>query len=51
MMSQMEPFLDFDPDFIIDQYEHTKKYYIKSGLKLRPWSFGEQITLFDNYGF
>ena len=41
MMAQVEPFLEFDEDFILDQYDQTVAYYKKSGQKTRPWSFGK----------
>lgn len=40
-MAQVEPFLEFDDDYIFDQYDQTEAYYKKSGQKKRPWSFGE----------
>jgi len=49
MTSQMEPFLDFDPEYILDQYEQTKNYYIKSGQKPRPWSFGKLLAMSENH--
>ena len=41
MMAQAEPFLEFDEDYILDQYDQTELYYKKSGQKSRPWSFGK----------
>ena len=41
MMAQVEPFLEFDEDYILDQYDQTEVYYKKSGQKKRPWSFGK----------
>ncbi|MCJ1378912.1 hypothetical protein MMC17_002011 [Xylographa soralifera] len=41
MIAQLEPFLDFDPDYITAQYKDTKNYYLQSGQAVRPWSFGE----------
>ena len=40
MMSQVQPFIDFDVDYILDQYDETEKYYKDTGQKVRPWSFG-----------
>ena len=40
MMSQVQPFIDFDVDYILDQYDETEKYYTDTGQKVRPWSFG-----------
>ena len=41
MMAQVEPFLDFDEDYILEQYDQTEAYYKQSGQKRRPWSFGK----------
>ena len=41
MMAQVEPFLEFDEDYILDQYDQTEAYYKKSEQKKRPWSFGK----------
>lgn len=41
MMAQVESFLDFDEDYILDQYDQTERYYKQSGQKKRPWSFGK----------
>lgn len=41
MMAQVEPFLEFDEDYILDQYDQTEAYYRNSGQKRRPWSFGK----------
>ncbi|KAL8861658.1 MAG: hypothetical protein Q9178_001859 [Gyalolechia marmorata] len=41
MMSQLEPFIDFDPDYILDCYEETKLHYKETDQKPRPWSFGK----------
>ena len=43
MMSQVQPFIDFDPDYILDQFDETEKYYKDTGQKVRPWSFGMLI--------
>lgn len=40
MMSQVGPFLEFEPDYILDEDEKTCDYYEKTGQELRPWSFG-----------
>ncbi|KAL2355458.1 hypothetical protein BJ546DRAFT_688960 [Cryomyces antarcticus] len=44
MMSQLEPFLDFDPDYIIEQDETNEEYYEKHEGRIRPWSFGKIIN-------
>ncbi|KAL8726592.1 MAG: hypothetical protein Q9166_006627 [cf. Caloplaca sp. 2 TL-2023] len=41
MMSQLEPFVDFDPDYILDCYDETKLYYKETDQRPRPWSFGK----------
>ena len=40
MMSQVQRFIDFDKDYILDQYDETEKYYKDTGQKVRQWSFG-----------
>ncbi|KAL8713038.1 MAG: hypothetical protein Q9220_002898 [cf. Caloplaca sp. 1 TL-2023] len=41
MMSQLEQFIDFDPEYILDCYDETKTHYKETGQKPRPWSFGK----------
>ena len=41
MMAQVEPFLEFDEDYVLDQFEQTLTYYENSGQKARPWSLGK----------
>ncbi|KAL8732945.1 MAG: hypothetical protein Q9181_003751 [Wetmoreana brouardii] len=41
MMSQLEPFIDFDPDYILDCYDETRMHYRETNQKPRPWSFGK----------
>ncbi|KAK4570358.1 hypothetical protein LTR86_002438 [Recurvomyces mirabilis] len=41
MMAQCLPFLDFDTDYLIDQWENGEDLYEKMGEKERPWSFGK----------
>jgi hypothetical protein len=41
MMAQCQPFLDFDVDYIHDQYDDVEMYYEKTDQKPRPWSFGK----------
>ncbi|KAK3071882.1 hypothetical protein LTR53_007837 [Teratosphaeriaceae sp. CCFEE 6253] len=38
---QQIPFLDFDTDYLLDQWEAVEDYYKKHDEKPRPWSFGE----------
>ncbi len=40
MMSQLEPFLEFNENYILRQAELTRRYYINHGQSVRPWSFG-----------
>ena len=44
MISRLEPFLDFRQDFLIREYETTRKYYKETGQKPRWWSFGEMYN-------
>lgn len=46
MMSRLEPFLDFRPDFVMRTSEENRAYYKTSGQKVRPWSFGEIYNSF-----
>ena len=39
-MSQVQPFIDFDVDYILDQYDQTEEHYKETDQKVRPWSFG-----------
>lgn len=41
MMAQCQPFLDFDLDYLFDQWDDVEDYYERTGQKIRPWSFGE----------
>ena len=40
MVAQCQPFLDFDLDYVIDQWDDNEQFYEKHGEKVRPWSFG-----------
>ncbi|KAK5125780.1 hypothetical protein LTR85_012056 [Meristemomyces frigidus] len=40
MMAQCQPFLDFDTDYLLDQWEDAEELYEKHDEKERPWSFG-----------
>ncbi|KAH9822066.1 putative alpha/beta hydrolase domain (DUF2235), partial [Teratosphaeria destructans] len=40
MMAQCEPFLDFDRDYLFDQWEAAEDHYEQGGEKPRPWAFG-----------
>jgi hypothetical protein len=41
MISKLEPFLDFRPNFLMSLYEENRAYYKGAGEKMRWWSFGE----------
>lgn len=47
MVSQLEPFIDFDLDKIMKEISNTRQYYRSQGEKPRPWSFGE-LSLFES---
>ncbi|CAJ2508752.1 Uu.00g137780.m01.CDS01 [Anthostomella pinea] len=40
MMAQCQPFIDFDIDYLLDQWEDAEDFYEKHDQKPRPWSFG-----------
>ena len=40
MIAQLEPFLDFNRDYIVQQYESNISLYEQTGQEPRPWSFG-----------
>lgn len=48
MMSQVESFIDFDEEYILEKYDETEVYYKSSGQnpKRRPWSFGECVAVY-----
>lgn len=46
MMAQCQPFLDFDTDYLLDQWEQAEDYYEKEDEKVRPWSFGKILDGF-----
>jgi hypothetical protein len=41
MMSRLEPFIDFRPEYIQSVYESNRQYYKRTKQKTRWWSFGE----------
>lgn len=52
MMSRLELFLDFRPDFLMSQVTELQRYYKTSNQKPRWWSFGEIYrTLKGPYAF
>lgn len=41
MMSRLEPYLDFRPDFLVTQLDAQRNYYKETDQKPRWWAFGE----------
>lgn len=41
MLSQTQPFIDFDQEYILEQYDQTEEHYEQTDQKSRPWSFGK----------
>lgn len=41
MMAQCQPFIDFDLDYVHDQYEDVEDYYEKTDQRPRRWGFGK----------
>lgn len=41
MISQVEVYIDFNHDYILDQYDLNVDHYKDKGEKPRPWSFGK----------
>ena len=41
MIAQLEVFIDFNPDYVREQFAAAQDYYKQSGQGPRPWSFGE----------
>jgi hypothetical protein len=41
MISKLEPFLDFRPNFLMGLWEQSRAYYKETGQRTRWWSFGE----------
>src|SRR4051812_13739851 len=40
MMAQLDPFLDLDTDYILEQDDENEEYYHDRRQRDRPWSFG-----------
>ena len=40
MVAQCQQFLDFDIDYVMDQWDDVEKFYEEQKEKARPWSFG-----------
>lgn len=41
MMANVEPFIDFNKKYILDEYDKTEDHYAETDQKSRPWSFGK----------
>ncbi|KAF2718853.1 hypothetical protein K431DRAFT_229884 [Polychaeton citri CBS 116435] len=41
MVAQCQPFIDFDIDYVLDQWEAAEDYYGRHEQRTRPWSFGK----------
>ena len=41
MMDQVDSFIDFNQDYILEQYDKTRDHYKKKREKARPWAFGK----------
>ncbi|MCJ1309426.1 hypothetical protein MMC25_003085 [Agyrium rufum] len=41
MIAQLSPLIDFDQEYLVQQYEQNRQYYVDTGQRLRPWSFGK----------
>ena len=41
MMSQLEPFIEFDADYILECHDEARMHYKETNQKPRPWSFGK----------
>ena len=40
MVAQCQSFIDFDLDYILDQWDECEQFHEKHDEKVRPWSFG-----------
>ncbi|KAL2443938.1 hypothetical protein ABEF95_014206 [Exophiala dermatitidis] len=49
MISKLEPFLDFRPNFLMSLWEENRAYYKATGQKTRWWSFGELYNSFKGF--
>ncbi|KAK5118008.1 hypothetical protein LTR62_004052 [Meristemomyces frigidus] len=41
MMAQVQPYLDMDINYLLDQWEDAEDFYEQHDEKVRPWSFGK----------
>ena len=49
MMAQVEQMLDFDEDYILDQFDSNMDHYEQTDQKPRPWSFGKIYRSFTGF--
>ena len=49
MMAQVEQMLDFDGDYILDQFDYNLDHYEQTQQKPRPWSFGKIYRSFTGF--
>ena len=40
MVAQCQPFIDFDLDYVLDQWDDCERFYEARDQPVRPWSFG-----------
>jgi hypothetical protein len=40
MMSQLDPFIDFNKEYLMRQDRKNREFYVDTRQELRPWSFG-----------
>ena len=47
MMAQVQSFIEFEENYILEEYDLTLDYYEKEGQRPRPWSFGKIVKSFS----
>lgn len=50
MIAQLEPLLDFNQDYLREQFQSNQSYYEQTGQEPRPWSFGLFLQIFPHDG-
>jgi hypothetical protein len=49
MIAQVEPYLDINLQYVVEEDKKNDEYYRERRMKLRPWSFGRsQVVLNDS---
>lgn len=43
MMAQLSPFIDFDPEYLSEQYRLSQEYFRAANKPMRPWGCGESF--------